>query len=244
MQIEIFDNEIVLAQNAANLMVDFLCKIPDACFILASGYSTGLTYDIFVKRLINQNINYQNAIFCTLDEWIGIEPTNHGSCAYFLQKYIAEPLQLESTHTFCFDSDAESKTVNLEKAKSILLNKTGKICTVLGLGLNGHIGFNEPFCDFEALVHMVNLDTKTIEVGQKYFKESTVLRQGITFGLGIISLSTQNIMLVNGAHKSEIVHLVLSSKKQDSLPATVLIDTKNTNWLMDKVAAELYLQHN
>src|SRR5690606_16414001 len=103
--------------------------------------------------------------------------------------------------------------------------------------MNGHIGFNEPGASPERYAHVVNLDEATQTVGQKYFRQPTVLRQGITLGLKHLLEARKVILIANGAKKAGVIKQTIEGPITPELPATILRMHRNSEVMLDEEAA-------
>src|SRR5688572_8362039 len=161
---------------------------------MASGHTPGLTCDLLVKKLLDEQVDYSKITFLGLDEWVGLMPETEGSCHYFFQKKLFEPLRLLPSQYFLFN--ALTDNLNAECLKmDTLISEKGIDIMLVGIGMNGHIGFNEPGTPFNSLSHVASLDETTRMTGQKYFQRQTQLEKGISIGLGQV-LSSKKVFLL------------------------------------------------
>jgi glucosamine-6-phosphate isomerase len=172
-----------------------------------------------------------------LDEWLGIPPQNEGSCSFYLNHHLFKPLNLtpEQIHVFdALSADPESECARIDA----IIRRKGKINLMLvGVGMNGHIGFNEPGVPADLYSHVVNLDPVTQAVGQKYFASTTTLSRGITLGLRHFFESRKAIMIANGSKKAEIVKLALEGPVSINVPASAIQHHSNAIVMLDEEAA-------
>ncbi len=110
---------------------------------------------------------------------------------------------------------------------------------LLGIGLNGHIGFNEPGASFESYAHVIQLDKTTQTVGQKYFQSEQTLNEGITLGLKHVMESQHVILMAKGTKKRDIIHLALDGDVTEAVPASILQNHTNSEVMVDHLALEL-----
>ena len=167
MQILSFKNYEQLSGYAADLIADSIKNKPDLVLCMASGSTPALTCELLVQKLKEEQIDYSKFTFLGLDEWVGLPPTNTGSCHYFFHKKIFEPLQLSSSQYFLFNAMADDLKSECSKMDKVIADKGGIDIMIVGIGMNGHIGFNEPGTSFAALSHVAALDEITKSVGQK-----------------------------------------------------------------------------
>ena len=107
---------------------------------------------------------------------------------------------------------------------------------VLGSGMNGHLALNEPGCDFDARVHVAQLDESTKQIGQKYFQEKTELSGGITLGVGNFAEARRCVLMISGSHKHDILRKILASQVSNKIPATIIKKFANSSIFCDNSA--------
>jgi glucosamine-6-phosphate isomerase len=239
MQVQVYPTHEELSEYAANLLLQCVKENAKAVLCLAAGDTPLLTYQKWVKKLIEEKIDYQQCHFIGLDEWVGISPKNSGSCHYFLQKNIFNPLKINKKHIDLFDALNENRLLECDKMNAIIDQKGGIDFMLVGVGMNGHIGFNEPHISFEKYAHVIDLDEKTQNVGQKYFKKTTTLSQGITLGLKHFLEAKQAVVVVNGEKKATIVQKMLEEPVSALTPASIVRQHQNGIVVLDIAAASL-----
>src|SRR5215470_17074658 len=144
MKVVRFKNYEELSGFAAGEIVNAIKNKPSLVLCLASGDTPKLTVELLVKKLKEQPTNYSEITFIGLDEWVGLPPTNTGSCHYFFQNNLIGPLKLGPAQYFLFDAlahDLQNECVEMDR---FISDKGGIDLMVVGIGMNGHSGFNEP----------------------------------------------------------------------------------------------------
>ncbi len=175
--------------------------------------------------------------FIGLDEWLGVGANDKGSCRHFLDEHIFKPLGIPESHICFFDGLADDAENERNKAEQFI-SQRGKVeVMVLGLGANGHLGFNEPGSDPELRTQVVELDQTTISTGARYFGKAIQMTKGITLGIKTILESGTVFLLVNGDHKTGIVKKVLESEPHTDIPASYLRQHPDCWVYLDKAAA-------
>jgi 6-phosphogluconolactonase/glucosamine-6-phosphate isomerase/deaminase len=125
------------------------------------------------------------------------------------------------------------------KMDAVISEKGGIDLMLVGVGMNGHIGFNEPGVSPQLYSHVINLDTTTQSVGQKYFKESTVLKKGITLGLQHLLEGRQAILMASGQKKSPVMQKALEGPISPEMPASIIRNHEQAYVMLDEDAASL-----
>jgi glucosamine-6-phosphate isomerase len=231
-------NYQVLSDFMANEIVNAIKENPYIVLCMASGDTPKLTCELLVKKLKDENMDYSKIRFIGLDEWVGLPPTNTGSCHYFFQKKMIEPLQLTHHQYFLFDGlskNTEMQCAMMDRA----ITDSGIDIMVVGIGMNGHIGFNEPGTPFINQCHVIDLDESTKAVGQKYFKEAVELSKGITIGLAHVMNTKKVYLIANGAKKAEVIKKAVEGPVSDNFPASIMQKHKHGLIVVDEEAGSL-----
>src|SRR4051812_6504691 len=159
MNITICENYDELSKTTAALIMQTVVQKPDAFICLASGDSPTGTYQYLVKWYNEKKLSFRNCYFIALDEWLGIDAAKVGGTMHYLLTNFLEQVDADKEKIYFFNSltsDAESECKRIES----ILNERGAIdIALVGIGLNGHIGLNEPGADFNAEVHISTLAT-------------------------------------------------------------------------------------
>ena len=238
--VHIFDNNAALSEQAAELIFQLIKNKPNAVICMASGESPMLTYQLLSKKLLeDKQISVQNLCIVGLDEWVGITPENTGSCSWFLHTYIIEPLGLKTDQFRIFDGLTKDHKSECKAMDDFIKANGGIDLMVLGVGLNGHLGFNEPDVNPELYSHVIELDPITRSVGQKYFQKETQLTQGITIGLQHMQEASQVLILASGLKKAPIIKKTLEEPVNIGVPSTLIRKHPNGLVFIDREAASL-----
>jgi len=235
----IFDSPEILAQSAASKILNLVSTKPRAVICIASGDTPRLTNKYIAEGARTRQIDFSQVQFISLDEWVGIPATNTGSCYYFLEETIFEPLKIPAAHIHFFNSTASDLAAECERINQIIIQLGGIDCLVVGIGMNGHIGFNEPGTSSNLSAHVIELDPVTQQVGQKYFSASTPLKKGITLGLAQFMQSRMALLLATGTKKALIIKKALAENVSVAIPASLIQQHRNAFVLLDKQAAGL-----
>lgn len=237
MKLQTFQNPEQLALYTAKYIIDLVKRKPNATLILTSGDTPVLTYQKIVE-LANPK-DFQSITVVGLDEWVGIPGTSEGSCRYIVEENLLKPLGVNPSQYTFFDSMTDDLESECKKVDELLFSKGGADLIIVGVGLNGHIGLNEPGYSFDNYCHVSELADVTINTGQKYFKESTPLTQGITIGLKHLLEAKVAILIATGERKAEVLKQTFAQEPSVELPSTVFkLHTNSFVWI-DEAAAKL-----
>lgn len=235
--VSIFKNYEELSAFAAAQIISMVQHKPAAVLCLAAGNTPRLTYQKVVALANEKGIDFSAITFIGLDEWMGIAPAIEGSCFHFLNQLIFAPLSIQKECIHFFDAIANDPEAACKRINAIISEKGGIDLTLVGIGINGHIGFNEPGIDPNLGAHVVVLDAVTSKAGQKYFKETRELTKGITLGMAQIMASRKVLLLANGKNKTGIIHKTLRTNISVSIPASFIREHPNGLILLDEEAA-------
>lgn len=228
-----------MSEQAADDFLKIIERSGSPVICPASGDSPAGLYKELVDRVNRNKLNISNWKFVALDEWVGMNGDDEGSCRFHLNNQLFHPLQVAEDKIYFFDgreNDLQSECKRIEH----FINQHGGIdLAIVGIGLNGHIGMNEPGTSPAIRSHVGPLDPLTAQVGQKYFKQERQLKEGITLGLTNIMEARNVFLLVSGRKKAEIVRRMFAEEISEQLPATILRNHPGLIIYLDKEAASL-----
>lgn len=233
-----------LSAFAATVISEALSRNPTLTLCMASGHTPAFTCERLVEKLQKEGIDYSQLFFIGLDEWVGLPPENEGSCRYFFQKKIIEPLGLKEEQYHFFDALSNDLQAECNQMEKIIAGRGGIDMMLVGIGMNGHIGFNEPGTPFDSPCHVATLDEVTTTVGQKYFSTPMVLQKGITLGLGNLLKAKTVYLLANGKKKAEVIRKAIEEPVTPAFPATSLQLHQHAIIAVDEEAASLLTQNH
>jgi glucosamine-6-phosphate isomerase len=234
----IYNNYTELSVKTAERIATIISEKPDALLCFPAGETSVGTF----KHLIELNqkgvISFKKCKIVGLDEWANIGAMKSENCFSFLKKHLFDHIDY-SEENLCF-FDGESSDLKHECVKTDdFIKKNGPIdMMLLGVGMNGHLGLNEPGTSFDLYSHIVNLDETTKIVGQKYFSGKVTLSKGITLGIKYVLEAQTVILQLNGNRKAEVVKRLIESEVSPGFPASVIKSHLNSFLLLDKEAAK------
>lgn len=234
MNYHVFPTYEALSTHASQFILDYVRQNPTATICVASGETPLLTFQKIVAN--TQPGDFDQVTFVALDEWVGIAPDNAGSCRSYIDAPLIKPLGISPDRVSFFDGLAPDLKAECQRVNDFIANKGGLDIIMVGIGLNGHLGLNEPGSSFESYAHVSELEEVTASVGQKYFQSETRLTQGITVGLKHFLEAKTAIVLANGPRKKDIIKRVLEEPISESLPATALKLHSNGHLWVDAAA--------
>ena len=237
MVVQIYPEHDTLSLHLAGTIVAEISNNPTTVLCLATGDTPRLAYRLMADSIRKEGVDCSQCIFVGLDEWVGIPPEDDGSCAFFLRSNVFDPLGIRADQIKLFDATASDVKSECDSMASFIREKGGIDLMVVGIGMNGHIGFNEPGATESSRVRVVDLDLTTQEVGQKYFKKATMLSRGFTWGIQDMLESRRIILAASGETKADIVRETLQGSIGPEVPASFVRKHKNALIMLDEGAA-------
>ncbi len=222
MKIFVYDTYEAMSKQAADDVIQTMQPYKHPLICVASGDSPIGLYREIVERVNKKQLDISNWLFVGLDEWVGMNGNDEGSCRYHLNRQLFQPLQTTMDKICFFDGRENDLEEECQRIENFIHEHGGIDVAILGLGMNGHIGMNEPGTPLNKRSHVTDLDSTTKQVGQKYFKKNQKLTQGITLGLTTLMEARHIILLVSGKHKAEITQKIIEEEISEKLPATLL----------------------
>ncbi|MBS1597937.1 MAG: glucosamine-6-phosphate deaminase [Bacteroidetes bacterium] len=237
MHLNIYKNYQDLSEHVADEIISLVKNKPDAVLCLATGDSPRLAYKLMVERVIKEKLDFSRCTFIALDEWVGLPPSNEGTCAYFLNAIIFSPLKIDAKQIHLFNALSNDLDKECSKMNRTIIDSGGIDLIIVGVGMNGHVGFNEPGVPTNYDAHVINLDEVTQSVGQKYFSGPVAIKQGITLGLNQFLHSKKAIMIASGLKKAPVMQQALEKEINIDMPASIIRKHMNGFVMIDEDAA-------
>jgi glucosamine-6-phosphate deaminase len=234
MIIHTFPNYETLSEATAHLIIDVLKQKPEALICIASG-DTPLGVCKFLAHS-DKNL-FNKCTFVGLDEWVGMDENDEGSCKYGIYQNLLIPLNIPSERIKYFDAKAEDLESECLKINDFIASKGGLDVMLVGVGMNGHIALNEPSTSFNIYAHVSDLEEITKSVGQKYFTKDTILTQGITLGLAHLQDAKLPILIANGNRKADVINTALNGDITEQFPVSILQKLEHSLVMLDQEAA-------
>ena len=236
----ITNNYEEMSQKAADIFIDLLKKKPNSVLGLATGSTPIGLYKILIEKNKSKEITFKNVITYNLDEYCDI-PKNHEQSYFTYMNYnLFDHIDInkDNTHLPIGEGDSKINSENYENE----LNKIKIDIQLLGVGSNGHIGFNEPGTDFNLGVHEVNLTENTIKDNARFFENdiNKVPKKAITMGIKNILAAETIILIANGKNKANAIKNIMSGIVDKNIPASALNLHKGKVYvIVDKEATSL-----
>jgi len=236
----VFENEEQIAEYAARIVEEAMKQKPD--FLL--GLATGSTPVPLYRKLIEKNregkISFQKVNTYNLDEYYPIDPKSPQSFLGFMRENLFDHIDLPEEAIHIPDGAAADGDREAARYERALVRAGGMDIQVLGIGLDGHIGFNEPGDAFIYPTHTTGLTEQTIQDNSRFFEDvSQVPTRAITMGIGAIMKAKMCLFIATGKNKAKAVRATLMEDPTPACQASVLQFHPNTVFLLDAEAASL-----
>ena len=212
-----------MSRKAANIISAQIIAKPDCVLGLATGSTPIGTYEKLVKRYKKGDLDFSQVRTVNLDEYKGLTRDNNQSYYYFMHEHLFNHVNIPEESTNVPDgtaSDGDSECVRYE---ALIRELGGQDLQLLGLGHNGHIGFNEPSDSFAKTTHCVDLQERTIEANKRFFASADdVPKQAYTMGIGTIMQAKKILIIASGEDKADIIRDAFFGPVTPRVPASIL----------------------
>ncbi len=222
---------------AANIISAQVIMKPDCVLGLATGSTPIGTYEELIRRYEQGDLDFSKVHSINLDEYKGLSPENDQSYRYFMNTHLFDKINIDKKNTYVPDGLEPDKEKACRDYEEIIRVHGGVDLQVLGLGHNGHIGFNEPGSVFEKETHCVTLSDTTREANARFFSSmDEVPTEAYTMGIGSIMQAKKIIVIVTGEGKREIVKKAFQGPITPEVQASVLQLHKDVILVGDEAA--------
>lgn len=212
-----------MSRKAANIISAQIIMKPNCVLGLATGSSPIGTYKQLVEWYNKGDLDFSKVTSINLDEYKGLGPDNDQSYRYFMNTHLFDLVNIDKSRTFVPDGLEPDSEKACNVYNHIIAREGGIDLQLLGLGRNGHIGFNEPGEAFEKETHCVDLTESTIEANKRFFaSEDDVPRQAYSMGIKSIMQARKILVVVSGADKADALKAMISGPITPAVPASIL----------------------
>ena len=240
MKVYIGKNYDEMSRIAANVLSAQVIMKPDCVLGLATGSTPIGTYKVLIERCANGDLDFSQVKSINLDEYVGLSGEHDQSYRYFMNNNLFNHINIDKANTNVPNGLAEDVDAECQRYNDVI-NTLGPIdIQVLGMGHNGHIGFNEPDDHFPLETHKVDLAQSTIDANARFFASADeVPRQALTMGIKTIMQAKKVLVVVSGKDKAEIVKKAFTGPVTPQVPASILQMHPDVILVADEAAASL-----
>ncbi|MEG1309637.1 MAG: glucosamine-6-phosphate deaminase [Bacilli bacterium] len=227
------------SRKASEIIIETIKNKEDCVLGLATGSTPLKTYQFLIDAYKNKKIDFSKVAAVNLDEYKGLSKDDPNSYSYFMDKHLFNQINIKNTN---IPDGMEKDPVKACNTYQKTLNNLGPVdLQILGIGLNGHIGFNEPGTDFNEETHLVSLSKSTISANRRFFlKEEDVPKFAYTMGIKTIMKSKLILLIATGKNKKEILKESLTGPVTTNVPASILQTHENVIVIGDSESLEWY----
>ena len=239
MKVMIFNNYDEMSRAAADIMADVIKEKPNAVLGLATGSTPVGMYNCLADKCASGEIDFSEIKSVNLDEYYPISPDNRQSYRYFMNENLFSKVNIKIENTRVPAGNAEDPELECAQYEKYIDSLGGIDIQVLGIGQNGHIGFNEPDSFLYRDTHVTGLTESTMQANARFFSEDEVMpTKALTMGMGSIFKAKKIIVMANGVSKKDAVSKLLSGKITTDCPVTFLNLHPDVTVICDKLACE------
>ncbi len=225
---------------AADIIASQIEEKPDCVLGLATGSTPIGAYAELVKKVERGEISFSEITTFNLDEYAGLDGEHDQSYRYFMNKHLFDLVDIDKSKTHVPSGTSDDPQQMCDDYEASIEASGGIDLQLLGLGHNGHIGFNEPSDEFPVKTHHVALTESTIQANSRLFDSiDEVPKSAYTMGIGTIMKAKKVLLVATGKGKAEIVAKAFKGDVTPQVPASILQSHADVTIVLDKEAAEL-----
>ncbi len=212
-----------LSRKAANIIASQVILKPNCVLGLATGSSPIGTYENLAEMCAKGDVDFKDVTSVNLDEYVGLDSTHDQSYRYFMDTNLFSKVNIDHSKTYVPNGCADDIAKEGEAYDKLIADLGGIDLQLLGIGLDGHIGFNEPDTFFTKETHLVQLDESTIDANARFFAfREDVPKSAITMGMMSIMNAKKILLIANGKNKKEILEKAMFGPITPQVPASIL----------------------
>jgi glucosamine-6-phosphate deaminase len=226
-----------MSNRAAEYIIEKVSSLSSINLGLATGGTPMGTYKYLIEDYQQNGTSYVNVTTFNLDEYRGLSSENRNSYQYYMNDMLFNHIDINKANTHIPNGDIDNVQKECTQYEQLIAKHGGIDLLILGIGSNGHIGFNEPGTSFNSKTHLVNLTPSTIKANARYFDQSEeVPTKAITMGISTIMKSKEILLLISGESKAKALFNLLNGHVDESFPASVLKNHPNVTIIADDAA--------
>lgn len=217
------ENYQELSSRAADLIQAQILMKPNCVLGLATGSTPIGTYDCLTAAYEAGRLDFSGVTSVNLDEYYGLDAQSDQSYRYFMNQHLFSRVNIQLENTYVPNGKAEDVSEECKRYDALIDSLGGIDLQLLGIGHNGHIGFNEPCDQYIVNTHCVDLGQSTIDANARFFASADdVPKQAVTMGIGAIMKAKKVLLLASGTDKKEIIEKALYGPVTPQVPASIL----------------------
>lgn len=226
-----------LSEKASERILQLIKTKPNATLGLATGSTPLGTYQRLIEDHKKNKTSYEKVTTVNLDEYVGLAETHPSSYRYYMNEELFHHINIKRENAHVPNGTAKDLDEECQRYEAMIEKMGGLDLQLLGIGQNGHIGFNEPGTPFDSVTHVVELTENTRQVNSRFFKTmDEVPTKAITMGIASILKSKEILLLISGKQKANALHRLLNDDISEDFPASALKNHPNFTVIYDKDA--------
>lgn len=233
-----------MSRAAADVVAGQLLSKPDSVFMVPTGITPLGMYRRLVELHRDEGLSFAGATFFNLDEYLGLDPGHPASYHVYMRENFYGLVDVEPSRVHVPDGAAADPEAECERYERMILEAGGFDLCVLGIGRNGHIGFNEPGASFVSRTRVVRLTESTRKVNAADFEGDRAPEFAISAGMATISGARKVLLLASGENKARAVAAAVEGEVSERVPASALRNHPDVSFLVDRDAAAALGQVN
>ena len=237
MEIKIFEDAAALGLAAAEIFANQIKAKPDCILGLATGASPVPTYTRLIELYKAGEISFKDVSTFNLDEYCDLPKNDKNSYYTFMHENLFDHVDIKEENVHILNGNAEDTAREAADFDKAMAEAGGVDIQLLGIGNNGHIGFNEPADAFTTGTFKVQLTESTLQANSRYFDENPMPHYALTMGVGSIMSAKKIVLIATGAAKAQVIYDTVKGSVTPQVPASILQNHADCILLFDKAAA-------
>ncbi len=235
----------VVALRAATTVAELIRRSPGCVLGLPTGSTPLPLYRELVRMYREEELSFSRVVSYNLDEYVGLPPEHPASFARYMDRELFDHVDIDPANAYRLDGNAEDLPAACESYETAIREAGGIDLVILGIGVNGHIGFNEPGSSFDSRTRVTTLTSETLEANAPAFGgPDEVPRLAITMGVATILEARTCLLLATGEHKAAAVRDMVEGPVTEQVPASALQLHRDAIALLDEAAASRLLRRD
>ena len=228
------DSKAQAVETVASMLWERISSHPTSVIGLATGRTMEPVYAHLAKLISASPLELSKTFFFMLDEYLGLPENHPSSFKHYIKTQVEGPLNLKASQIAYPPADREDGARHYEE---LLKEAKGIDLQLLGIGVNGHVGFNEPGSKRDSRTRRIELTPETIKANQDQFVDDLIPKQALSMGIGTIMEARSLVMLATGKSKADVIKHLLNHHHDPDCPATYLKDHPHFTLVLDPDAA-------
>jgi glucosamine-6-phosphate deaminase len=240
MELIVVNDKHELGEKAAKIVCAFVAYNPDSCLVFPTGKTPLGLYEELVDRFHASEVSFKRSFLVELDDYFGIPLEDHRNLFSWLERIFIGRVDFLPERIYRFNTAAADAGEEARRMETTVKGLGGIDLLFLGLGPNGHIGFNEPGTTSASPTRVVELTASSLQSNAEYWgKTEVVPRLGITLGMDLLLAAGRIVLLVSGRHKAKVLRQMIRGQDSGQYPASYLLQTRDLTIIADRAAASL-----